>query len=327
MMYARTRRTLPCLTAGLIALGSIVSGCGDSGIEVIDRTIDLPGTVLFSSDRSGGWKVYMSNFNSTLYTAVTSTVSGEQKEAVWHPDGMGVYFTTEVGSSWRIATIDDVSNASATFQVLTDTTGQQTKPAVSSDGTRLAFLNLLPTSEVPDLWIMDLTTGDYEFLVAGLNTQEMKFVPGSTDLLVLDGNHLKVVDTDTGVVTQFAFDTEKDAAFRHASFNFGAGGEVFCSGLEINRELYTLGLFDYNDPVEIERLTEGSRALVNSWLDLSSFRIDGEDFLLIAGTPSSGGFENRVGLIKVDTGEYLILFMRFMSGNNRWPEWTSVEHF
>jgi len=320
-----TRRALPLLISGIIALGTLGTGCGESGIEVIDRSIDLPGTVLYATDRDGSWNIYMSNFNSTQYLSLTGSIPGPQKEPCWDPDGEAIYFATEVSNQWHIATITDVDNAGATYAVLTDTTGQQTYPVVNGDGTRLVFLNMLPTGEVPDLWIMDLTTGAYTYLTSGLNIHDMEFVPGSSDLVVLDGNHLKVVDTTTGNVNQYIFDSEVAAAFRHASFSFGTGTEIWCSGLELNRDVYTLGLFDYNGVAEIERVTDGGdETLTNFWKDISCFQIEGEDYLLVT---SSTGFTNRVGVVKVDLEQYMTLYMRQMQGDNRWPDWTAVEHF
>ncbi len=320
------RRALPLMASGFLAPGFVLSGCAQSGIEVIDRSIDLPGTVLYSSDRDGAWDVIISDFNADSLLKVTGSLPGEQKHGIWGPDGETIYFSTFYSGSWRIGMITDISDASGTFTVLTGGAGQQTSPVINDAGTKLAYLDLTPTGQTPDLRIMDLATGTSTLLAANLNIKDMEFVPSSDDLIILDNKHIKVVDTSTGVVDQIQFSVEGANGFEHATFSFTAAGEIYCSGVELNRTVYALGRFDYSVLDSITRLTEGTRSNVNSWQDMHCFAIDGEDHLLISAIPSAGGFENRIAVMKVGKDQYAILFMRRMEGKNHWPDWTAVEH-
>jgi uncharacterized protein YjdB len=91
--------------------------------------------IVFSSNRSGTFDIWVMDADGSALTRVTSG-PGAETEPVWTPDGKRIVYTASTGGQTQIASIGvDGSDP----QTLTDTPGGNISPAVSPDGRIIAF--------------------------------------------------------------------------------------------------------------------------------------------------------------------------------------------
>lgn len=118
--------------------------------------------ILFYSDRSGNWDIYMINEDGSGLKTVVSTV-GADTEPCWHPDGSSFVFVSDVDSRTVIHRFDF---SAGTTTVLNGISGSHRSPAWAPDGERLAFLN-----KIDSLWhvvVFDARDSSHQTLYSGV---------------------------------------------------------------------------------------------------------------------------------------------------------------
>ncbi len=325
-MTISRRQALPLLGCSLSAPGLILSSCGSTGVELIDRTITLPGTVLYASSRGGKWNLIISDLNSDSVVKLTENIAGNHSRGIWSDDGQTVYLQSDQGDGWKIAVITDISDPAGSFTVLTDAEGEQTFPFLTPEGTKLVYLQKAVGATRPDIHLLDLTSGGDTVLATEINVKDMAFIPSSGDLLVVDGSRLKTIDLETGTVTRVTFVDTAANDFDQISVTVAADGTGWCCGMELNRIVFTLGSFNSSSPGGIARRADDPTAGRNPWEDLHWCTIDGTPYLLVAGLPASGGSQRHIGYINLTNDAYSTRLLRLMVGDNRYPDWTAVVH-
>jgi uncharacterized protein YjdB len=91
--------------------------------------------IVFSSNRSGTFDIWVMDADGSALTRVTSG-PGAETEPVWTPDGKRIVYTASTGGQTQIAS-SGVDGSDP--QTLTDTPGGNISPAVSPDGRIIAF--------------------------------------------------------------------------------------------------------------------------------------------------------------------------------------------
>lgn len=327
-MKISRRKALPLMASGILAPGYLLSSCGSSGISRIDRSINLPGSITFTSNRGGFWNIIVSDFNSEFPRKLTGDLGGDHKQACYSADGQKVYFASKPGGSWNIAVINDLTDPVGSYEVLVEEAGDQTFPILTPDGSKLIYLNEEAGQIKPDIYSYDLTGGTIEEIATGLNVKSMEFRPGTNTLFVIDGTLIKMVNIETGVVTQYMFGSEGGNAFQHSTFTFsGDGSMAYCSGLFLNALNYSLATWNIDNPQTITELLDVTGNAVNLWNELKWAEIDGDPYLLVSGKTDISAYQLKIGILDIRQASWTTRFMRGMQGDNVDPTWTLTEHF
>lgn len=332
----RSRRVTLTLTAGLIlALGYFFGGCGSTGTWEAERDIDIGGTIIFSSNRGGSWNLITSDFSGDHPNIITSDIAGEHRWGVWSDDGQSVYLSSKTADNWDLAVIDDVSDPSGTWELLLDATGDQMFPRLTPDETGIVYLHLPDGEYVPQINLFDIASETVTELTDPIDAGEMevdftmRFIPGTNDLMYIDDNILYVVDIDTGTSEQYVFTTDAGNGFRHENFTLTGHNEGFCSGVELNRTIFSLDRWDLTDPDVPEHLIDARKgSAVNFWFGMTWFEEGSDEYILLASKPDIGAYQRWVGVIDIGAESWTV---RFVSGaktaDNVHPDWTSVVHY
>ena len=128
------------------------------------------GQIAFVSARTGRPQIWIVNIDGSGLRQITTTPSGACQPD-WSPDGSQIVFTspcefnreTYLGSSLFIIDVDGNNMVPLPNQGIGNF-----DPAWSPDGTKILF-SALKTADRPQIWILDLETGEIQILSEGLN--------------------------------------------------------------------------------------------------------------------------------------------------------------
>lgn len=107
-------------------------------------------TIVFYSDRNGTDDIFLLALNGETRALVSGAAN--EREPVCLPDGAGVVYASNASGSFQLYLLR--FDGSAPVQ-LTDSAGQNFAPALSPDGTQLAFVSTR-NEGVPAIWLMGL---------------------------------------------------------------------------------------------------------------------------------------------------------------------------
>lgn len=185
------------------------TGAGDSGAAFSPDNQQLVFSGVRSRDNNGtDTEIRIdSAFNSSVASAPITSNDVPDSQPVWSKDGKTIYFVEGDGASAELMSIDV---ASKTVTQLTHDQFEDVDPAISPDGTLLAFASNRGGNGF-QLWLMDLTNKTIEPLpVMKSDARHPSWSPGgrylvfssgakgSEDLFILDLKNNAVSDLTTG---------------------------------------------------------------------------------------------------------------------------------
>jgi Tol biopolymer transport system component len=207
--------------------------------------------IVFESDRDANWELYLVNVADGVPVRLTDDPANDINPA-WLPGGESIVFQSDRDGDWEIYLLNLESGE---LIQLTDNDTEDKVPAVSHDGTMLAWLQRNAFG-ADDLWLMDLETGEIEQLTdMGTHVGGHVFAPDDTFVAFhsnVDGDFdVFVVDLTFGIIKDI---TDNDYDDRAPAFWCGMPLVIYHSdapatgGFVENR-----GLFEVN-PLPIEGL-------------------------------------------------------------------------
>lgn len=131
----------------------------------IDPAISPDGnSMVFASNRSGQWDIYLWQLNANILQQVTNTPEFEN-DLAWSPDNQWITYSIQSGNQSNIIIQSTADTTSAPFQ-LTDNMGNNISPAWSPLGRQIAFSS--NRNGRYEIWIADLDRSDNRFsLIVG----------------------------------------------------------------------------------------------------------------------------------------------------------------
>ena len=131
-----TKALVAMLLIGCLALPVI----GGIGLVRIAETAEDEGKIVFTSDRDGGWDLYVMDADGEEIQRLTHGSGGWA--ARWSPDGKKIAFTSSRVGQWEISVIDPDG---ANEKRLTNTDGKEgigsLDPCWSPDGKKIIFVS------------------------------------------------------------------------------------------------------------------------------------------------------------------------------------------
>lgn len=137
-------RWIPLSILVLIVVGFVASPIGAQGN-------DGPGPVVFASDRTGNYEIYMLDPETGLTTQLTNDPA-EDVDPMWSPDGSTIVFASDRDGDFELY----VMRANGTdLRQLTNNTSEERQPRWQSDGLYIVFV-----SDVNGQWDLYTVSAD-----------------------------------------------------------------------------------------------------------------------------------------------------------------------
>ena len=129
--------------------------------ELPDWVEELPGKIVFQSDRDGDWEIYAMNVDGSNLIQLTFN-SASDGYPVWSPDGTQIAFESNRDGNFEIY----VMNADGSEQRrLTNQSSNETNPAWSPDGRQIAFDSDRASNR--ELYVMNADGSEVKVLTKG----------------------------------------------------------------------------------------------------------------------------------------------------------------
>lgn len=225
--------------------------------------------IAWESNRNGNWELYMADVSTDGLPVRLTDDPANDINPFWLPDGGcgqpeggRLVFQSDRDGDWEIFLLDVISGE---LTQLTDNDTEDIVPALSRDGSTLAWLQLNDFG-VYDLWVMDMVTQEARRLVdLGTDVAGHTFAPDGASLAFFanaDGDaDVFLTDVATGQITPLTTNSFEDRA---PSFTCDGTAVVFHSDAaadEANpgqRDLFSVRLSTPIGPAV--RLTQDAQA-------------------------------------------------------------------
>ena len=204
------RNFLPLAGAGAIMAPTILTSCS---APTAPDPISIPGTIVFQRTTSSGSDIYIMDWSAETQINLTADIPGNHGRPFWGPDGMSLYFDSEVDGKSSISRISDLANPAGSLETIVDEEGHQIHPQVHPDGNLLVYSQTTGMSVISNglLVAYDLNSdqeisrttnciikvGDNSFPV------DRDFLPGERTMIVTGVPGVGIYHPDTGVVEPY----------------------------------------------------------------------------------------------------------------------------
>lgn len=327
------REFLPMVGVSLVSTPFLLSSCDSGGTTSIDKTIDLPGTVVFSSSVSGRWHIYASDFNSETILNITGAMSGNHRHPVFGSDG-SVFFDSNNGTNWG----DDGTLSS--INMVRDLNNPQTSLETLISG----GYNMMPEFINSELVYIDADNSNNKVIRAydsGSNTElaitsgaikNYQHIPATNSAIVTSSVGLHVLDLSGPTYEAYGFGNVPISSIPE-SIEFTTidnSHNAFCTGVRPTSDFfYAFYTWDFDNPFTPSRRASASEPQAHKWYDLRCKLINGENYLLFSyqGSFIGTGDKEAAVIMTRDILNNLDWTPSSMeqAGNNRWPDWVDIE--
>lgn len=205
------REFLPLAGAGAILAPTIITGCSSDTLNASGSgEIDLPGTVVFASDRGGSWNLFISRFNSESQTQLTHGGYGEiNSYPIWADNGQKIIFVSDRSGYSNIYRINNVLDLENSLEKLTDLEGEVWYLELSPTGQFVLYM-YKPAGELKaQVHKLDLSSSQISF-VADPGGKESQLRCTNESTIICHG-YLSIIELDltTGANTPYNFNFSK----------------------------------------------------------------------------------------------------------------------
>ncbi len=335
------REFLPLAGAGLAATPLLLNSCSNDTLKIDDSGgINLPGTVVWASDRTSTWSIFMSRFDSEQPVNLTQESFHDDSQPVWIDNGQKIVFVSSRSGSPNLHLINDVQNPGSSIEQVTDLTGDVAFPELSPDGSSVffCFKSLVePLFRICHLDLSDNTVTEVCSMPAGKS--QLRFI--DSNKILLGPIILGEIDITTGTFNKYIYNhidvTSFDMDCSVATFDISEKTGAIYAALDNSPfDYYRVYSWDYENADNYKALAGG----VVEWNDVwRSFRIldmGGTNDVVLGsqrtavttlGNPTNiGPFKIGVWNQKNQPLAFKLSTMRNMFTDNLYPDWTSVEH-
>jgi len=335
--YKRTKLSVALTFTGAL-LSSLIPRCSGEGPTKPEEPspLDLPGTVVFASNRSGDWDLYMTGFNSEEQTNITPNSPENDSYPIWTGNGQKIIFASDRSGSFELYRINNVADPESDLEQLTNLGATSiVHPEISPNKDYVLFICSLPTVG-PRPYKYDLITGESSLIVdTDIPKHQVRFLDENTLLLslgVLTEYDLITGDKEKYVYNYDALITTFDDGARVTTADVSKKtGKAFAPINYINAAAwYRVFRWDYASASEYRPLTGGKIQDNDMWRDFRIIDI-GESGDYVLGAERIYDPERfiigdwKVGVWK-DSEGFALHWLKNQSGDNRFPDWTSVDH-
>ncbi|MFC1628186.1 TolB family protein [Gemmatimonadota bacterium] len=339
------------LTVSAIGLSSITGCSTQSPPTTIDHTIDLPGTIVFSSNNGANVDLYMSRFDGEQAINLTpDTYESEENYPIWVDNGQKIVFVSDRDGNPELYRINNVQNPETSLEQLTDLDGKiLTSPELFPGGNSvLFFYQPGDNSSLNQLIKLDLSTGLVEHVADVEGTYpEIRFID-EDNVLRIGNPAVNVVNLPTGTETPYLFNhSEKEDNFELSDVaTIDVSAKTGRGYMSINHKYnfdrpgwFRVFSWDHLTMSDYKVLTDGAWTDKDAWRD---FRVEdmggNKDYVIGATRIYRGGAQTAVPLhigpweigvwIQEDNPNKFGFreIPANQSGDNRHPDWTMVEH-
>jgi len=335
--YKRTKLSVALAFTGAL-LSSLIPSCSkDKGpTEPEPSALDIPGTVVFASDRSGDWDIYMTGFNSEEQTNITPNSPADDSYPIWTDNGQKIIFSSDRNGSFELYRINNVADPENSLEQLTNLEAEEiVHPELSSSKDYVLFIcSLPPTGNRP--YKYDLTTGESSLIVdAFIPKSQVRFLDENT--LLLSFSSLVEYDLTTGNTEKYAYNYDIVSDFDNRASVTTADvskktGKAFApiNYLYVNLAWYRVFTWNYATASEYNILTAGPIQNNDKWRDFRIIDIGESGDCLLGVQRSYDPRQFLIGDWNVgvwrEQGPFALYSIKNQSGDNRYPDWTSVDH-
>ena len=319
-------------------LGSLIPSCSkDKGpTEPEPSALDIPGTVVFASDRSGDWDIYMTGLNSEEQTNITPNSPADDSYPIWTANGQKMVFSSDRNGSFELYRINNVTDPENSLEQLTNLEATSiVHPELSPNKDYVLFIcSLPPTGSQP--YKYDLITGESSLIVnASIPRSQVRFLDRNTLLLSLGS--LAEYDLTTGDIEKYAynynivsdFDNRADVTTADVSKKTGKAFAPI-NYLYENLAWYRVFTWNYATASEYNILTAGPTQDNDKWRDFRIIDIGESGDCLLGVQRSYDPNQSLIGNWNVGVwrkpDRFTLYWIKNQSGNNRYPDYTREEH-
>ncbi len=322
---------------GLAALTSPwLAACSGEGPTKPEEPspLDLPGTVVFASDRNGDWDIYMSGFNSEEQTNITPNSPGNHSYPIFTNNGQNIVFPSDRNGSFELYRINNPADPENSLEQLTNLGAtKMMHPELSPNKDYVLFTCQLPSLGARP-YKYDLATGESSMIVdSQIPGSQIRFLDENT--LLLSKGLLIEYDLTTGDIKKYLYnynvvsDFDNRANVTTADVSKKTGKAFAPINYLHNTAWYRVFTWNYAGASGYNVLTGGPMQNNDKWRDFRIIDIGGGGDTLLGTQRSYDPNQFLIGDWKVGVwngGEFSIYWLKNQSGDNRYPDWTSVDH-
>ena len=322
------------LTYGFLGvlLSYSLQACSKDTSTNSEQTISLseiPGSIVFATDRNSNWDIYLTTFSGGNHINLTPNSSSDDSYPIWVNNGNKIIFASNRDGNFNLYIIHDVADPENSIEQLTDSDGDDTFPELSPSGDFLLYFNNGGAS-TKRLYKYEFSTGQSTLINEERAPAQIRFVSNNKALTAQLHGVLMEFDLQAGMTEKYvysyddfdevgvvtAFDVSKKTGLAYASLN----------SLSI-RLFYNFWSWDFEARSDYYRWTGGP---IQNQDIMRCFRVldigSPGDYILQSTKGSTGDWKVALGIGEGAAGISGSKSINGQSGDSLYADWTMVEH-
>jgi len=297
---------------------------------------DLPGTVVYTSDRDGNWNIYISRFDSEEATCITPNSTADNSYPLWIDNGHKLVFISDDGSNSRLYRMNDLSNPEGSLESLVELEGNKAFPELSPDGSYILFFNKGLTDTQHRLYKLILDTGQLSVVSDDMGMSQMRFIGEDRLAIWVINGPLSELDLNSGSIEEYVYNHEQLDNWGTVSALDVSERSGRAYGAVSRTEYYTRNIlvtWNYHIHSGYTWLSQASTTIqvIDSWRDFRIIDMGSDREYYLHSTKVGDVYTASSWKIALGECEGAIAIsgkktLEDMAGDNRHPDWTDVEH-